>query len=254
MSHCTDCNDSILNGQVSLIPDPVCHDNCGTETPCEGIGTYTDCVTMNNALTCIGSISGVTLSSVLTMLDTKLCQVITGKCTVSIDANDTCCGYLGDKLIAGTGVTITKNIATASSGCKTLTIAADECNTWTQLTKANLGLANGWVWVGDPYEKPAVSSVKNCIVRLAGTVFKTVGTAPLNAQVTIGTLPAGKRPLKYRRFPIVLTSSLFPKFIPSMLTIAPTGEMTFLVVIALTSPTPYTISFDGISFETNTLI
>lgn len=251
MSHCTNCNDSILNGQVSLIPDPVCHDNCGTKTPCEGIGTYTNCVTMNNALTCIGSISGVTLSSVLTMLDTKLCQVIAGKCIVKVDDNDTCCGYLFDKLIPGTGVTITKNIDTEKKGCKTITIAADECNTWTQLTKANLGLATGWGWVGDPYEKPAVSSVKNCIVRLAGTVFKTV-SAPLNAQVTIGTLPAGKRPSKYRRFPIVLTSSIFPKFVSSMLTIAPSGEMTFLMLG--TSTTPYTLSFDGISFETNTII
>lgn len=256
MSHCTDCNDSILNGQVSLIPDPVCHDNCGTETPCEGIGTYTNCVTMNNALTCIGSISGVTLSSVLTMLDTKLCQVITGKCTVSIDANDTCCGYLGDKLIAGTGVTITKNITTTASGCKNLTISADACNTWTELTKGNQGLTVKWVWAGGDYEKPSVSNVKNCIVRLAGTIKLNQGQS-INATTAIGLLPVGKRPLKNRNFSVnIITPYPAPNnILPCILSINhTTGQMTISHPYSSGVLQGVTLSLDGISFETNTII
>jgi hypothetical protein len=204
MSHCTDCNDSILNGQVSLIPDPVCHNNCGTETPCEGIGTYTNCVTMNNALTCIGSISGVTLSSVLTMLDTKLCQVITGKCTVSIDANDTCCGYLGDKLIAGTGVTITKNIATASSGCKTLTISTNpETLVW-----HDLQLATSYETKSDTYglyQKPQYSD-KDALGRVwfRGSFTKKLGYTLPSAQVE-GVLS------------VALPTTLRPKFVRTSL-------------------------------------
>lgn len=196
MSHCTNCNDSILNGQVSLIPDPVCHDNCGTETPCEGIGTYTNCVTMNNALTCIGSISGVTLSSVLTMLDTKLCQVIAGKCIVGVDATDTCCKYLDEKLIAGTGVTITKNIATGSSGCKTLTIATNPATLiWNNIIlPANLSTIPG-------FQHPQYSN-KDELNRIwfRGS-FNFASTIPIGTPINFSTiLPANSRPVLNRLF------------------------------------------------------
>jgi hypothetical protein len=239
MSHCTDCNDSILNGQVSLIPDPVCHNNCGTETPCEGIGTYTNCVTMNNALTCIGSISGVTLSSVLTMLDTKLCQVIAGKCIVGVDANDTCCGYLGDKLIAGTGVTITKNIATGESGCKTLTISTS-CFTWNNIT-----FSNKWRNL-DPsgiiFTLAKYSSTINCEVKLRGCVT----LAGYNdTKSVIGILPIA--PPVLRRYSInVLSSSTV---IPTLIDIYPDGSIKLFSVTDLINKT-ISLSLDGIYFET----
>lgn len=205
MAQCNDCRDSILNGQKSLLGDPSCEDNCPSETDCEGIQTYSDCVAVNPALPCIDTDANTSLSDVLVAIDNKLC-----------DTNG--------------------------------------CNTWTELTKGNLGLASGWLYAGSGFERPAVSDVKNCIVRLAGTI-KRSSFASAGA-ITIGILPVGKRPLNYRRFSVNFTTTMaYPlNIVASILTIAPTGEMTINNPYSLSVISNPTVSFDGISFETNTII
>ena len=128
MSDCTDCRDSLLNGQDSINGLPICHDNCGSETNCEGIQTYSDCVGINPALPCIGTTGAtsqnpVSLSDVLLLMDTKLCQVTTANCSVKVSATDPCCDYLINKITAGTGISLTKTTI-APSNCEKIVIAA----------------------------------------------------------------------------------------------------------------------------------
>lgn len=121
------------------------------------------------------------------------------------------------------------------------------CNTWTELSKSNFGLYSLWRYAGDPFEKPAVSNVKGCVVRLAGTVFFNSNLAIGNNKV--GTLPVGKRPSKTRRFSVNIgtTSSV----VAALLSINNSGEMFLSTTTAYTN---VTLSFDGISFETGTII
>jgi len=196
MEECKDCRNGIINGQESLIGNPECHDNCGSETDCEGIQTYSDCVGVNPALPCIDTSANTSLSDVLVALDTKLCQTQQSSCTVSVDANDTCCRYLGDKLIAGTGVTITKNIATASSGCKTLTISTNPATlVWNNIVlPANLSTIPGF--------QPPQYSNKDELNRVwfRGS-FNFTTTIPTGTPVNFSTiLPANSRPALNRLF------------------------------------------------------
>ena len=118
MSNCPTCKESILSQTPSLIGNTLCNPDCPQDITCEDI-IPSNCVFYSGAtLSCpSGNTSvpyGVTITEALNTMYQLICQNSTS-CTVSIDANDTCCGYLGDKLVAGTGVTITKNIESAKA-------------------------------------------------------------------------------------------------------------------------------------------
>ena len=207
MSHCKDCNDSILNGQVSLIPDPTCHDNCGSETACEGIQTYSDCVGVNPTLSCINKDSGSTLSEVLSALDTKLCQTQNSNCNVKISADDACCGFLNDKI---TSSSLNIQILTANpSNCQTIAIDT-KCDVWNNvLPSSNTGTGrfrDKWSNVGgfSPYQVAQYTTVKDCEVKLRGTVTKALNAdSCLNS--VIMQLPFA--PLAVRSFPTILQNT-----------------------------------------------
>lgn len=251
MSNCNPCNKSILSQTESAIGKTQCTQPCPPEITCVDI-IPSNCVFYSGpTLSCAsGSTSvnyGVTITSALNTMYQLICQNSTSN-TVQITANDTCYGYLASKITSTSlDITITENLG----ACQKLNIE-EKCYTWTELTKGNLGLASGWSWAQSGFERPAVSNVKNCIVRLAGTISKNIVNAPLNASVTIGKLPVA--PENFRRFPIVITSPGAIPFIPSMLTISPTGEMTYLQTVPLQTPTKYVLCLDGISFETGTII
>lgn len=247
MAECKDCRNGIINGQESLIGNPECHDNCGSETDCEGIQTYSDCVGVNPALECIDTTANVSLSDVLVALDTKLCQTQQSSCTVYVDANDTCCRYLGDKLIAGTGITITKNIATDTEGCKTLTIS-ESCFTWNNVLASSAtgtgrfrnkwtNLDNSGIFTGIAQ----YSNVKSCAVKLRGVV--TIAGYN-NTKEIIAVLPFATTTV--RRFSVnVLVGSAF---IPTVLDVYPDGSLKLFTVTGMTGT--ISLSLDGISFET----
>lgn len=125
--------------------------------------------------------------------------------------------------------------------------SSNACHTWTELSKSNLGLNSLWSYAGDPFEKPAVSNVKGCIVRLAGTVFFGSNLGIGNNKV--GTLPVGKRPSKTRRFSVNIGTTL--SAVAAILSINNSGEMFLSTTTAYTN---VTLSLDGISFETGTII
>jgi len=127
------------------------------------------------------------------------------------------------------------------------------CYTWTELTKGNLGLGSKSTYAGSGFERPAVSNVKNCVVRLAGTIVVNNIVQNLSTTVLIGTLPVGKRPNAIRRFTINITTNKDNLPVANILTILTNGEMYMLCTKNLDSYNA-TVSLDGISFETGTII
>jgi hypothetical protein len=130
---------------------------------------------------------------------------------------------------------------------------ASSCYTWTELTKGNLGLGSKSVYAGSGFEKPAVSDVRNCIVRLAGTMSVNNIVQALATNVLIGTLPVGKRPNKVRKFSVNIPTTKDTLPIANTLTILTNGEMYILCTRNLDSYNA-TVSLDSISFETGTII
>lgn len=70
---CVNCNDTLFNGQNSIIPKPICK-NCGEIQVCEDGILATDCVYSVKALPCIGSGAGEQLSSILDKVETYICS------------------------------------------------------------------------------------------------------------------------------------------------------------------------------------
>ena len=249
MSNCPTCKESILSQTPSLIGQTQCTQTCPPDITCVDI-IPSNCVFYSGpTLSCpSGSTSvnyGVTITSALNTMYQLLCQNSTS-CTAKITAGDTCCGYLFDKF-SSSSLNITT--VTNQAGCQTLNIE-ETCYTWTELKKGNPGLINGWTSASLPSEKPAISNVKNCIVRLAGTIVSgdIVPLIPGVNQVAI--LPVGKRPDRTRRFTINVASTT--AIIPALLTINSNGEVSLILASAPSSKV--TLSFDGISFETGTII
>lgn len=255
MANCNPCNKSILSQTPSKIGETQCTQPCPPEITCEDI-IPSNCVFYSGAtLTCpSGNTSvnyGVTITEALNTMYQLLCQNSTS-CTAKVTANDDCCGYLFDKF-SSSSLAIT-TVTNPLTGCQTLNIE-EKCYTWTELTRSNLGLAAPWTSASQlGFEKPAVSSIKGCIVRLAGAVFRENITS--SGDILIGTLPSGKRPNKTRRFTVNFTTSLpYPlNIIPSFITILPDGRMFLNNPYTFGVISNATVSLDGISFETGTII
>lgn len=77
---CVNCNDTLFNGQNSVIPKPICK-NCDEIQVCEDGILATDCIYSIKALPCIGSEAGEQLSSILDKIETYVCsQSPSGNC------------------------------------------------------------------------------------------------------------------------------------------------------------------------------
>lgn len=244
---CDNCKDPIYLNTASIISTPICQDDCPTEINCNGEVTYTDCVKTTIAFDCIGTSETATQTEINQAINDKLCENQQSTCTVSVDANDTCCGYLGDKLIAGTGVTITKNIATDTEGCKTLTVS-ESCYTWNNVLASSAtgtgrfrnkwtNLDNSGIFTGIAQ----YSNVKSCAVKLRGVV--TIAGYN-NTKEIIAVLPFATTTV--RRFSVnVLVGSAF---IPTVLDVYPDGSLKLFTVTGMTGT--ISLSLDGISFDT----
>jgi hypothetical protein len=249
MSNCPTCKESILSQTPSLIGQTQCTQTCPPDITCVDI-IPSNCVFYSGpTLSCpSGNTSvnyGVTITSALNTMYQLLCQNSTS-CTAKITAGDTCCGYLFDKF-SSSSLSITT--VTNEAGCQTLNIE-ETCYTWTELKKGNPGLINGWTYASLPFEKPAISNVKNCIVRLAGTITSGAATPLVFGANQVAILPVGKRPDRVRRFTVNVASTT--SVIPALLAINSNGEVSLILTSVPSSKV--TLSFDGISFETGTII
>ena len=250
---CNPCNKSILSQTPSKIGETQCTQPCPEEITCEDI-IPSNCVFYSGSqLICPSGTTSVdygdTITEALGKMYELICQNSTSN-TVQVTANDTCYGYLASKIISNS-LTIT---VSNPGACEKLSIE-QKCKTWTELTKANSGLASTWTSAfALGFEKPAFSNANDCIVRLAGTVFRQTITS--FGDILIGTLPLGKRPNKTRRFTVNFTTSLpYPlNIIPSFITILTNGEMYLNNPYTFGVISNATVSLDGISFETGTII
>ena len=133
---CSQCQMGILNNQSSIIPNPLCAPNCPPIIGCTD-PVYTNCVYYTGGnLLCSGGNTGEGLNIILSKLDTQICGLTppSGTCTVQVDANDTCCGYLNDKIQTTTLVKTINN----SGGCESIQI---EDRAW---LFTNVNYSNGY--------------------------------------------------------------------------------------------------------------
>ena len=120
------CCTTLLNGQSSIIPSPLCSYNCPQEYACELI-LNSGCIVYNGStLPCLNIPSGSNLNTLLGALEI-LCQnqsSPTSSCMVAVSSSDNCCGYLGAKLVSNSGTIAftTNNVTTPSGNCQTLSI------------------------------------------------------------------------------------------------------------------------------------
>ena len=118
---CPNCNKTVYTNQKSNIGLPDCQPNCPEQVDCDGNVTLSDCIAVNVDLTCAETVAGDSLSTVLTAIDEKLCES-TGNCTVSVTADDTCCGYLSDKLTSDNQSILIEVLTDEPSGCQKINI------------------------------------------------------------------------------------------------------------------------------------
>lgn len=235
---CTDCKQSIFDDTPSQIPAPLCVDGCPEDVNCGDLAIASKCVYVNVALPCSETVVNQDLTTALQALDAKVCTITDAACQVKIDAND-CCGYLEDKLTAGSGITITKG--DVGRDCNDLTIALD-CPTW---DSASL--------VPKFYNIPTFQTVQyrksGCSVRITGAVLN--GTYSAIAP-KIFTLPAGYIPATKKVFNAFAFISGAQKVMHGLITIETTGDVKFTALDA-----PATLNVDikvlplEITFETN---
>ena len=135
-SSCNGCMTSILNNQSSVIPNPLCTPPCGPVIGCPDI-VFSQCVIYSGAnLNCTGINTNDNLTVALGKINAQICGISppSGYCTVQVDGNDTCCGYLYPKIQTST---LNKSINNVG-GCESIQL--DE-KPW---TFQNVGYLNGF--------------------------------------------------------------------------------------------------------------
>lgn len=241
MQDCVGCKETILNKEQSIIGSPICAECNETEVVCTGKTTYTECVTSNTSLPCIDTPNGATLTTILQALDTKLCQINAGNCTVAVSADDDCCGYLEDKLLDGVGTTVTK---IEDRICETLQI---DINPYTY---TNLALTSPWLNASGFFfgnTNLAVGTNGTDVIRLKGQIKYGTGL-PNGTPKQIGTLPVGFRPTETKYF----TTSAFPSVSGAIIflieIVGVTGEIRATGYFGAGNPKDVTLSLDIINF------
>lgn len=213
MSECLGCKETILDKDKSIIGSPICAECNETEVVCTGKTTYTQCVTSNTTLPCIDTPIGATQTQINQAFDTKLCQISTGNCTVSVSADDDCCGYLEDKILDGVGTTVVQGVA--GRNCEHLKINVNP------YVYTNLSLTAPWLnGLSSIFFSPtplAVGTNGTDVIRLKGQIRYGAGL-PNGSATQVGILPIGFRPAQTKYF----TVSAFP---------SGSGIINFLVII-----------------------
>lgn len=157
------CGDSIYNKQKSIIPVPNCAPECPTDLGCEVIIPAT-CVSIIPSIYCLEL--GDNLQDALSVITDAICNIIPPSgyvYTTAVDANDTCPGYLADKITSTCLDVTTVNV----SGCKTLNIEPK------LLDWKNLVLTSGGSWnVPVGYQTPQYALDCNGKVWFRGACYK----------------------------------------------------------------------------------
>lgn len=243
MSNCPTCKESILSQTPSLIGQTQCTTDCPEDITCVDI-IPSNCVFYSGAtLSCPSGNTSVNYGDTVTVALGKMydliCQNSTSN-TVQITANDTCYGYLASKITSSSlDITISN-----PGACEKLNIE-EKCWTWSDIT-----FIPGSKWktsIPPTSQKAQVSNVKECVVRLRGTVYNNTYSS---SDKIIFQLPLQKTPSKNRRFSVNISNgvSTVPTNI-GFIYIYNTGDVVLEYTQNITGAT--FVSLDGISFEIN---
>lgn len=155
------CGDSIYNKQKSIIPVPNCAPECPPDLGCEII-TPATCVSIIPSIYCLEL--GDNLQDALSVITDAICNIIPPSgyaYTVAVDANDTCPGYLEDKITSSCLDVTVLDV----SGCKSVNIEPK------LLDWKNLVLSTGW-GASTGYQSPQYALDCNGKVWFRGTCNK----------------------------------------------------------------------------------
>lgn len=251
-TECPDCKDGILNKQGSLFADPACTDCGTTEVVCIGKSTYSDCVEVNQAFECIGSDNGDSLTQVLSDINTKLCTAFETTNTILVSSDDTCAGYLSDKIASDDFELSVTNDGGEGRNCETLNINA-KCPTW-ETVKPKGASATGaftgkWTNPTDAnYQKTEYTKdIVACTVKLRGSAQNNSYTF---TDSILFYLPVGKRPLKSVEFPANARTLGFPFTVyPGIITVKADGEVSFFPTLGVSGQ--LAVGLNNIEFQIN---
>ena len=157
------CGDSIYNKQKSIIPVPNCAPECPPDLGCEII-TPATCVSIIPSIYCLEL--GDNLQDALSVITDAICNIIPPSgyaYTVAVDANDTCPGYLEDKITSSCLDVTVLDV----SGCKSVNIEPK------LLDWKNLVLTSGGSWnIPAGYQRPQYALDCNGKVWFRGSCYK----------------------------------------------------------------------------------
>ena len=261
MANCPTCKESILNQTPSLIGQTQCNSPCPQEVTCEDF-IASDCVFYSGPnLACPSGQTNITngdsVTEAIETLYDLICRINSYSNVVGVTQNDGCPGYLSNKIISSS---LTLSVTTLGS-CESLSIE-EKCffpgNSVGLPSTSDGTFKAGWSTystIDANFQRVQYSNAKACNIKLRGTAYYNSGTSVLSGNTVIFKLPAGFRPLKSRRFSANFIASNIPNFpiSPCYIIILPTGEVLFFTLLNLANInlTQFTISLDGIEFETN---
>lgn len=149
---CKNCKNSYYVNEESNIGNPLCQGDCDPDIDCDGNVILANCVTITANLACSGAVAGESVQEALELLDAKVCETTTN-CTVSVTEDDTCCGYLSDKLVSN-NQSIVFTVVTSESGCQKINAEVNP----SALTWNNLNLTTNFSTSFTPtYQTPQYS-------------------------------------------------------------------------------------------------
>lgn len=239
---CVDCKKGLLNQDKSSLGIPKCDGDCPEDIGCPFM-VFTNCILYNGpALNCLGISSGDSANDIFEALEI-FCQNTSNSgnnCRVKIDADDTCCGYLKDKISSST-----LDVEVSGETCKTLTINEKD---WTWVNITNLQTP----WKNLKTVQPSAATLqygyKNDEVRLKGQVYLTNTVGVPIPNLTTAPLPVGVRPSERKVFTTLYTSGV--DVLVVNITIQTTGvisvEVLFPVLVSVDSD--LIISLDFINY------
>lgn len=222
---CDGCKDSILNKTPSIIPDPLCQNECSDDVQCADV-LYDKCILLSQDYDCLELSAGDNFLTALTALN-ELCGDVGGQnnCKVKTNSTDTCCDYLENKFISS-DESIEHETVT-SGGCKKidLKLGCPEWNDFLSNGAAEGSFLNNWRNYNLGYQIAQYSDVQGCTVKLRGTIIKDFGNFIGINGIEIIKLEAGFRPASIRSFDVTLRSYNSSTSYPANIRIKPTGEV-----------------------------
>lgn len=227
---------SILNKTKTIIGVPTCED-CPDDYGCPII-VPARCITKDPIISCIPDAD--TLQEYLVNMAEVVCSVTnpSGNFLVAVDSQDTCPGYLGDK-ITSTELDITYLSGTR---CKTLLISVPDL-TWVDITLRTDVTAPA----DTNFQIPQYAIDTNGKVHLRGSYFIT-GMVD-NVGFHVATLPS--HPLYTRVYSNFFNYDNDTGAYSGWTTMDVTGKIISTIRTTTGSGFDYYYSLDGLSFETN---